>query len=234
MPAEQLAEATDFGPFSVRVNVKYRNAGGTVTQCDIELADVKEVRREGDVILLITGRNIYYIDFPKKSLESREIAINRTMTMLNLKLGIQYRYKAKQIDLLEYKLGDIPPPPVVELSNDIRVANFASPHPFRFVDGSYLPECDPLRVRALTVQARETEHQSFWPDIKDVSIEMVVPDAVLAELEKINLSAEIDFAIISMHTLLALKQNGIELGKARGIRNLGRNKKVSLIDKFVI
>lgn len=56
--------------------------------------------------------------------------------------------------------------PHVTLKNGLKVANFSSPHPFTFEDGTVLEACSPERARALMLIAEEIEmEQEGWTDI---------------------------------------------------------------------
>ena len=68
---------------------------------------------------------------------------------------------------------------IITLSNGKKVANFSSPHPFTFTDGSVIPAVSKEESERLKVTFIETEHQDETGDIslrfelsKDVRFEM--------------------------------------------------------------
>ena len=68
--------------------------------------------------------------------------------------------------------------PIIRLDNGIHVANFSSPHSFRFVTGEVLPACSPERANYLMLGA--LEHQSPGPGHRwtDIAIEFTMSAAV--------------------------------------------------------
>jgi hypothetical protein len=96
--------------------------------------------------------------------------------------------------------------PIITLSNGLRVANFSSPHPFRFTDGSELPECSPERARVSKLQAHEVEtDRGLWTDI---DLEFVMSDeceSMLREAWKLWRAGEVDIVIVPFPVLNAWK-----------------------------
>lgn len=60
------------------------------------------------------------------------------------------------------------PMPWVWLSNGLIVANFSSPHSFRFTSGELLPACEEDRARGLMLDVTEVEtpNPRGWTDIE--------------------------------------------------------------------
>lgn len=67
---------------------------------------------------------------------------------------------------------------IVTLSNGKRVANFSSPHPFSFIDGTVLPAVSEEQARILSVKAIETELTGG-----DINIRFELTQAVMAEMD---------------------------------------------------
>ena len=72
--------------------------------------------------------------------------------------------------IMQTKLPELPS---VVLSNGLRVANYSSPHPFTFTDGSVLPACSSARAKMTLLDARETE---LPREIRGIKITDVVID----------------------------------------------------------
>jgi hypothetical protein len=58
----------------------------------------------------------------------------------------------------------LPELPSVKLSNGLVVANYSSPHPFTFVDGSVLPACSKERATLTKLIVVEDVQTSFYKD----------------------------------------------------------------------
>lgn len=123
--------------------------------------------------------------------------------------------------------------PMVTLRNGIKIANFSSPHPFNFVDGSVLPACEPDRVKDGALEVFEDE----IPGIKgttDIKIHFDLTAKVVSMLVEAN-ESEADVVLIPFPVLGAIKETNPELlGKCRVIRVADRQTKAIHIDKFCI
>jgi len=110
--------------------------------------------------------------------------------------------------------------PVVTLSNGLRVANFSSPHPFNFEDGSVLEACQPDRVAAGALEREEeTRPWGMW-DRDDIVA--VVPyrsrpgaaacrpmwdrDDIVAVVPKFSLSEQVWNLLVDLE-----KDNGVDI-----------------------
>jgi hypothetical protein len=126
------------------------------------------------------------------------------------------------------------------LKNGTKVANFSSPHPMTFEDGTKIERCDIREAGLFKVHFRE----KVVKDIRDiVGIEM---DFMLSKplLSRINMweqlynEKKVDVVLCSLPLLTALKKilDISELRKMpfRGLRTKDRTKKVLLTDRFVI
>jgi len=107
--------------------------------------------------------------------------------------------------------------PVVTLSNGLRVANFSSPHPFNFEDGSVLEACQPDRVAAGALEREEeTRPWGMW-DRDDIVA--VVPKFSLSEqvwnlLMDLENDDRVDIVLIPFPVLEALRNAKRETGKS--------------------
>ena len=74
--------------------------------------------------------------------------------------------------------------PIVVLKSGLRVANFSSPHEFRFDTGEVLPACSPERAKSLMLDNKETvsDNPFGWSDVK---LEFLMSEEVERELIRI-------------------------------------------------
>lgn len=131
--------------------------------------------------------------------------------------------------------------PAVTLTNNVRVANFSSPHPFNFVDGSVLPTCDKERSEALSM-GRDNDIKEPWAGpLFNVSapITAVKPvfdltDVVLDELQAAQETWDVDIVLVPFPLLQALRNNGLldRFTKVATVIMADRITKAAAIDKF--
>lgn len=148
------------------------------------------------------------------------------------------------------------------LTNGLRVANFSSPHPFNFVDGSVIERCDPERVAALSLN---TENSVQTIDVSgkffNIEIKWDMPEPVALALDALEDDPEIDVVLVPLPVMTAIKQERARLSnpavvafghkleelaglepesetelwsKARVIRVADRETKAIHIDKFCV
>lgn len=125
------------------------------------------------------------------------------------------------------------PMPVVTLSNGIRIANFSSPHPFIFEDGTILDGCTSDRVEL--GQLPVTEFES--PGIKgttDVLIDFNLNAECRYMIDLANKQEDVDIILIPFPLMQTLKAIGIKPAKLRVIRTKDRTTKEICIDRFCI
>jgi hypothetical protein len=123
--------------------------------------------------------------------------------------------------------------PVVTLTNGVRVANFSSPHPFTFTDGTVLPACSAERAQASKLEAIETETpHPTCSGVVDLQLDWKITSYIVRELHKLDRNENVDIVLVPFPVMTALKNAGMPLGKARVIRNADRVKKEIHIDKF--
>ena len=124
--------------------------------------------------------------------------------------------------------------PKTTLTNGIVVANFSSPHPFSFIDGTVLPACSPERAKILMLEAIETPSENpYNPFITDIELQWKLSLPVQHEL--INIFAtrgNIDVLLVPLPVMTAMKAAGMKIHFARCIRMGDRITKASCIDKF--
>lgn len=134
--------------------------------------------------------------------------------------------------------------PAVTLTNGLRVANFSSPHPFNFVDGSVLPACDEARSRALSMDREDKESPWAGPlfgvtaPIQQVKPVFVLNDATLAELEAAQDTWDVDIVLVPFPLLQAIQNDALDGGllerftKVATVIMADRITKAAAIDKF--
>jgi hypothetical protein len=98
------------------------------------------------------------------------------------------------------------------LSNGLRIANFSSPHPFTFTDGSVLPAVDDETAKTLMLEAVEKEYIERHPDfsITNVEITWKLTDQVNEALEYCMEAYEedrIDIVLVPLPILQAMKED---------------------------
>jgi hypothetical protein len=123
--------------------------------------------------------------------------------------------------------------PVITLDNGIRIANWSSPHEFKFTTGEILPACSPERAKAMSLDIDETVvNQEKWDDIV---LDTNIPDSVYEDIEELKYNDEIDIILVPFMVLDALKSSYPWIAdKCRVIRVADRVTKEIYPDKFCI
>ena len=126
------------------------------------------------------------------------------------------------------------------LTNGLRVANFSSPHPFNFVDGSVLPACDNDRCLALSMD--RDDEVSAWPGkfvgvnapVYQVKPVFVLNAATIDELEVLQESWDVDVVIVPFPLLTALQSKDLleRFNQVATVIMADRLTKAAHIDKF--
>ena len=128
----------------------------------------------------------------------------------------------------------IPPAPRAILSNGLCVANFSSPHPFNFTDGSEIDPCTDERCNMGSLICNETE----VPGIKgttDLTITWETTPAVIDMIKVLEKDDEVDIVLVPFPVMTALKGKFDTLpSKVRVIRVADRISKKIHIDKFCV
>lgn len=127
---------------------------------------------------------------------------------------------------------------IITLSNGKRVANFSSPHPFTFTDGSILPAVSDEEAERLKVTFIETNYLRG-----DVGLRFELSKEVMLEVNKwhdVFIAGEVDVIFCPLPMITALKEHGFQRGATifstgfRSIRIEDRIKKLVSIDKQCI
>ena len=95
--------------------------------------------------------------------------------------------------------------PTVETEAGLIIANFSSPHPFNFDDGTVLAGCESDRVTELMLQTEEvvivkTERMEL------INLNFIMSDAVLDALS-VALAQDVDIVLVPFPVLDAWKKN---------------------------
>ena len=119
------------------------------------------------------------------------------------------------------------------LKNGVKVANFSSPHPFLFEDGTTLEACSPERAKELMLQAVETEspNEGGWTDI---NLEFRMTEAVALALDEVESDQEVQVLLVPLPVMTAIRSSGRKVGKARVIRVVDRVSKAISCNKFCV
>lgn len=122
--------------------------------------------------------------------------------------------------------------PRTQLTNGLTVANFSSPHPFNFTDGSVIPACSPERAKGLMLECIEdqVENPDGWTDIR---IKWRLSDAVINALCDAEEEA-VDVVLVPFPVMTAMKEAGRPVGKFRVIRVADRVTKAIHTDRFCV
>lgn len=137
---------------------------------------------------------------------------------------------------------------IVKLSNGLRVANFSSPHDFKFEDGNILKACDDNRSELLKVNFDETKQTILYinsgvktENIKlDFSLSNVLADEIQSILDTWENHDLFDIILIPLSMMNAIKNDwrfdelNILDTPFRVIRMKSRLDKVVRIDQFCI
>lgn len=120
--------------------------------------------------------------------------------------------------------------PVVRLGG-ITVANFNSPHDFKFVGGHTLPACDSswANESKMDIQELETLHSKGWTDI---SLTIHLTETVKAALDALEARSDVDIILVPYIVCYALKDRYGSVGKCRYVRSIDRTTGRLHADRF--
>jgi hypothetical protein len=123
---------------------------------------------------------------------------------------------------------------IITLTNGKRVANFSSPHPFTFTDGSILPAVSNEDAKILSINFNETIHENG-----DVELEFELTQDVSFSIGywmRRFENGEVDVVYCPLPMLVAMKNIGFDIKKSpfRSIRIEDRINKLVSIDKQCI
>jgi len=121
--------------------------------------------------------------------------------------------------------------PTVILSNGLCVANHSSPHAFMFEDNSILRACSDERAQALKLNDQDVESPNGggWTDVQK---KFILNEAVRESIEVLEADKTIQIILVALPVLIALKDAGLPIGKARSIYIVDRVSKKVSISKF--
>lgn len=119
------------------------------------------------------------------------------------------------------------------LVSGIRVANFSSPHPFIFDDGTVLSAVDADTANTLKLESVEIETpHATLVGITDINLSFNMSDVVLSALLAIATDITIDICLVPFPVMNAIKTAGLDVGKFRVCRVADRITKMLFSDKF--
>lgn len=127
--------------------------------------------------------------------------------------------------------------PIVTLTNGKKVANFSSPHEFRFTDGTVLPAHDADTANALKIEFIETELNDKGDIMLEFELTEKVRDAIVRYAFLYELKAvDVVFCPLPMITALKDTYGGIWVLNSpfRAVRIEDRVNKLVSIDKQCI
>lgn len=126
--------------------------------------------------------------------------------------------------------------PIVRLSNGVTVANFSSPHPFTFEDGTVLPACSEIVTDLGTLDQQEiiyARHEKF----NDIHLRFALNENIVKALDDLH-KEDIDIILVPFPVLEAIKESSYDLfthfPKVRVIRVVDRVRKTISCDKFCV
>ena len=132
--------------------------------------------------------------------------------------------------------------PTATLASGVKVANFSSPHEFRFTDGTELASCTPARTMAGSLRAVEIEtERELWTDLS-LSFELnkqvteLLVQALLAWTD-----GKVDLVLCPLPVMKSLEAvdwtlNGVRFDTHpfRSVRMADRINKVIFHDRFCL
>jgi hypothetical protein len=127
--------------------------------------------------------------------------------------------------------------PIVTLTNGKKVANFSSPHEFRFTDGTVLPAHDADTANALKIEFIETELNDKGDIMLEFELTEKVRDAIVRYAFLYELKAvDVVFCPLPMITALKDTYGGIWVLNSpfRAVRIEDRVNKLVSIEKQCI
>lgn len=103
--------------------------------------------------------------------------------------------------VLEHAFDDFP---TVVLSNGIKVANFSSPHPFKFTDGSILEGCSAERAERLMLEAEELKTAGIKNSV-DIELTFRLTVVVRSELFRLGAMEDVEIILVPLPVMTAWK-----------------------------
>jgi len=122
--------------------------------------------------------------------------------------------------------------PIVVLENGVRIANFSSPHSFKFDDGIELPGCSKERATRLMLRSEEIEVPGVREGVVDIDLQFRMSDVVEAAILEANQDGSVDVVLVPFPVMTCWKSSGRDIGKMRCVRIADRVTKVAHSGKF--
>ena len=123
--------------------------------------------------------------------------------------------------------------PTVTLSTGLRVANFSSPHSFRFTDGSVLPSCSFDHSDRGKLDTEEVDAPGL-AGTTDVTVRWKLSDGIRELMAEAEATEGVDIFLVPLPFLTALKEAGLPIGRYRVVRVADRNTKTIHTDRFCV
>lgn len=95
------------------------------------------------------------------------------------------------------------------LSCGLRVANFSSPHPFTFTDGTVIPAVDKSRASALMLEVKEVPCPQRNSKFKTVMVDWTLSDRVSDEIDywyTFFAMKKVDVVLVPLPVMTALRK----------------------------
>ncbi len=136
--------------------------------------------------------------------------------------------------------------PIAKLSNGLKVANFSSPHEFKFEDGTILKACSNEHAEQYKINFVENTHSQeiFGIPIKNITLSFELTDLLQLEIQNILNTWEdqddYNIILIPLPMLTAIKESedfknlNLEDSPFRVIRMKSRTEKLVRIDHFCL
>ena len=102
---------------------------------------------------------------------------------------------------------------IITLKNGLRVANFSSPHPFTFTDGTVLPAVSDELAKATMLGTEETLVPQRNARFRTISLEWSMTERVRDEIDywfTFFAMKKVDVVIVPLPVLLAMKKTWLE------------------------
>ena len=130
---------------------------------------------------------------------------------------------------------------IYKLSNGLRVANFSSPHPFRFTDGTEIPAVSDELAEKLLLDVDEQLCNERNRKFKTVKVDWSLSEAVSDEIDywfTFFAMKKVDIVIVPLPVMTALKsiwnEKDVIKSPFRVIRVANRIAKTIYCDKYCI
>ena len=124
----------------------------------------------------------------------------------------------------------------VTLKSGLVVANFSSPHPFTFSDGSELPACSPEHCRELSLTRSENTSlvEVRGVKIREVTVSFVMTPQVREELDRLQNDEGVDIILVPLPVLQLVREERAKYSKVRGVLLADRVNKICEAEAFSV